>query len=213
MAPSVTRVLLVDDHPLFREGVRHVLGGEPALEVVGSCGDGIEALRLAQELRPDLVLLDLGLPGLSGLEVNRRLSGAPDGPAVLILTWQYDEAYAAQLAADGARGFVTKDADPRALLRAIREIGAGRDAFPPTLRMTPSSTDVSDPWGALTDREREVAQLTAEGWTCADAGARLGISRRTVEVHRANVYRKLRVASAPELVHFLVRRGLFASGG
>ncbi len=200
------RVVVADDHPIVRTGIVALLGDQPDLEVVGQTGDGLEALDLVERLRPDLLVVDLMMPGLSGLEVNRRVS---THTRVLVLTLHANEAYAAQVFDDGAAGFVVKDAHPNEILRAVRTIAEGRRHFPPSV--VERGTDVAtDPWATLTDREREVAQLTAEGLTGADAATRLGISPRTVEVHRSNVLRKLRLTGTAELVRFLVRRGILA---
>lgn len=211
MAAGVIRVVVVDDHPLFRAGVAAALDDDPGVSVVGTCGDGLTALDLVEEQRPDVVILDLGLPSLPGAEVNRRLALRAARPRVLVLTWQCDEGLVVRLADEGAAGLIVKDAEPSVLLRAVHRVAEGGTWFPLTLRSSVAIDAVMDPWDALTDREREVAILTGEGFSCEDAGARLGISRRTVEVHRGNLYRKLRVASATELVRYLVRRGLLGS--
>lgn len=202
---SRMRLLLVDDHPVVRAGFAALLGDEPDLVVVGQTGDGLEALELVDQLAPDLVVLDLMLPGLSGLEVNRRIAGRT---RVLVLTLHANEAYATQVLADGAAGFVLKDAHPTEIVRAVRRIRAGERHVPLLLGR---GREPEDPWSLLTAREKEVAQLVGEGRSHADIGERLGISKRTVEVHRGNAMRKLRLSGAPELVRFLVRRGILSS--
>jgi DNA-binding NarL/FixJ family response regulator len=200
------RVVVADDHPIVRTGLVALLADQPDLEVVGQTGDGLEAVDLVERLAPDLLVVDLMLPGLSGIEVNQRVASKT---RVLVLTLHANEAYAARVHADGAAGFVLKDAHPNEILRAVREVCAGRRHFPPSVLERGSDT-ANDPWDGLTDREKEVAQLTCEGRTAADVATRLGISARTVEVHRANVQRKLRVHNVAELVRYLVRRGILA---
>lgn len=201
------RLVIADDHPIVRTGIVALLADQPGIEVVGQTGDGLEALRLVEELKPDLLVVDLMMPGLSGLEVSRRVAAHT---RVLILTLHSNEGYAAQVFADGAAGFVVKDAHPTEILRAVRSIAEGRRHFPATV-LERGADAATDPWSTLTDREREVAQLTAEGLTGSDVAERLGISARTVEVHRGNALRKLRLTGAAELVRFLVRRGILAA--
>lgn len=199
------RVLLVDDHPVVRAGIAALLCDEPDMEVVGQTGDGLDAIALVDALSPDVVVLDLMIAGLPGLEVNRRISGRT---RVLVLTLHANEAYAAQVLADGAAGFVLKDAHPNEILRAVRTIRGGGVHRPLSLGRGP---EPEDPWDALTAREKEVAQLVAEGHPYADVGVRLGISPRTVEVHRGNAMRKLRLRGTAELVRYLVRRGVLSA--
>jgi len=204
----MTRVLLVDDHPVVRRGLAAMLTAQPDLEVVGECADGLDALEKVAELEPDLVVLDLMLPGLSGHEVARRIASERPAVRVLVLTLHAHEGHLARVLSSGAHGLVQKDAHPDALLRAIRKVLAGERHFPPRLAESRGSSTARDPWESLTDREREVALLSAEGLSYADIGGRLGISPRTAEVHRGNVLRKLHLSGTAELVRFVVRRGL-----
>lgn len=210
MTGGAIRVLIADDHPIVRAGIVALLAGEPDVSIVGQTGDGLDALELVAALVPDVLLLDLMLPGLSGLEVARRVAASGSSTRILVLTLHANEAYAAQVLADGASGFVLKDAEPTEILRALRTVGRGGRHFPARLAEQRGSDVARDPWTTLTDREREVAQLVAEGLSSADAGTRLGISSRTVEVHRGNVLRKLHLSGATEIVRFLVRRGVLS---
>lgn len=207
----MTRIVLVDDHPIVRSGIAGLLASTPDLHLIGQTHDGLDALDLVATLRPDVLLVDLMIPGLSGFEVNRRV--ATDYPAtrVLILTLHANEAYATQVLADGAAGLVLKDAEPGAIVRAVREVAAGRRAFPARMAESHGSSEVVDPWSLLTTREREVVQLCAEGFTHNDAGLRLKISPRTVDIHRGNAMRKLRLNGTAELVRYLVRRGILSA--
>lgn len=204
----MTRVVLADDHPIVRTGIAALLSGERGVEVVGQTGDGLEALELVEALRPDVLVLDLMMPGLAGLEVAPRVAKAHPDTRILVLTLHEDEGYAARVLSEGAWGFVLKDAHPSRILQAFRDVAAGRRHVPPHLAARKGSTRARDPWSTLTDREREVVQLVAEGLPHADVGLRLGISARTVEVHRGNAMRKLRLQGTAELVRFLVRRGI-----
>ena len=204
------RVLVVDDHPIVRSGIIALLRQQSDIEVVGECGDGLDALAAVDAVRPDVVMLDLMLPGLAGIEVARRVACGASGTRVLILTFHANEAYATAALGGGATGFVQKDAEPAEIMRAVRAVAAGRRHFPPHLAEARGSPHARDPWTTLSDREREVAQLVAEGLAHADVGVRLGISARTVEVHRGNAMRKLHLDSAVGLVRFLLRRGILS---
>jgi DNA-binding NarL/FixJ family response regulator len=207
----MTRVVLVDDHPIVRTGIAALLSDEEDLEVVGQAHDGLQALELVAALHPDVLLLDLMLPGLSGIEVNRRVVTGFPGTKVLVLTLHANEAYAAQVLSDGATGFVLKDAEPAEILLAVRDVAAGRAHYPARMRDARWGANAVDPWSTLSDREREVAQLCAEGLSHVDAGLRLGISPRTVEVHRGNAMRKLQLEGTAELVRYLMRRGILSA--
>ena len=207
----MTRIVLVDDHPIVRAGIVALLATTEDLEVVGQTHDGLEALALVAALRPDVLLLDLMIPGLSGFEVNRRITASFSQTRVLVFTLHANDAYAVQVLSDGAAGLVLKDAESAAILRAFREVAAGRRFFPPRLAELQGATEVIDPWSLLTTREREVAQLCAEGLAHADVAERLVISRRTVDIHRGNAMRKLRLSGTAELVRYLVRRGILSA--
>lgn len=202
----MTRVVVADDHPIVRTGIVALLSEQPDFDVVGQCGDGLSTVQLVAELRPDVLVLDLMLPALSGFEVARRV--ARGGTRVLVLSFHGNEAYAAEVLANGADAFVSKDAHPNEILRVLRRVAAGERHVPPRLAEAGPSGRARDPWSRLTDREREVVHLVGEGANHADVGLRLGISGRTVEVHRSNAMRKLGLESTTELVRFLIRRGL-----
>jgi two-component system, NarL family, response regulator NreC len=201
------RVVIADDHPVVRAGLSALLRDQRDLELVGETGDGLDALALVSSLRPDVLLLDLMLPGMSGFEVAHRVATEHASTRVLVLTLHANDHYAARVIAEGAAGFVLKDAHPDAILRALRTVGAGGQHFPARLGSADTRRDAREPWWSLTDREREVALLVGDGLSSADVGERLGISPRTVEVHRGNVLRKLRLSGTTELVRFLIRHG------
>ena len=207
------RIFVVDDHPIVRGGIISLLQQQPDMQVIGQSGDGLDGLEGVEAARPDVVVLDLMLPGLSGFEVARRVAAGTSGARVLVLTFHSNEAYAAAALSGGASGFVQKDAEPAEILRAVRAVADGRRHFLPKLAESRGSPFARDPWETLSDREREVVQLVAEGLCHADTGLRLGISARTVEVHRGNAMRKLHLESPVELVRFLLRRGILAAEG
>jgi two-component system, NarL family, response regulator NreC len=215
---SIT-IVLADDHPVLRRGMRSLLEAERDFAIVGETGDGLEAVRLVERLLPDVLVLDLMMPGLSGLEVIRIIHQRTPRTRVVIFSMHGDNSFVAEALKNGATGYVLKDCDEQTLVLAVREAAAGRrflsppvteraiDAYIEQARAAPF-----DPHEALTEREREVLQLAAEGSTSAEIAARLHISQRTVENHRANLMRKLGLKNSSELVRYAVRRGLIPLG-
>jgi DNA-binding NarL/FixJ family response regulator len=208
-------VLLAEDHTIVRQGLQMILRAEPGFEVVGEASDGPGTLRLVERLRPGVLVLDLMLPGLGGLEVAREVARRSPRTRVVILSMHADVAYVAEALRAGACAYVLKDDGSQELVRAIRAAAAGRrylsTAIPEDALAdyaTRSAGTGIDPYDTLTLREREVLQLTAEGLTGAEIATRLFISPRTVESHRANAMHKLGVRNQRELVRYAVRRGL-----
>ena len=210
------RVVLADDHPLVREGLRSLLEADPEFSVVGQAGDGAEVPALVDEHRPDVVVLDLMMPGRSGLDVTRDLAQHPDRPPVLILSMHESEAYVFEALRSGAAGYVLKQAPAAELALGIRAVASGVRYLSPPLTERALEAYVRraggepDPYDTLTAREREVLALAAEGHSNAEIATRLFISRRTVETHRARAMHKLGLRSHVELVLFGVRRGIVA---
>ncbi len=207
------RIAVADDHPTVRLGVVTALSRQSDMLVVGEAADGLDALALVKDQMPDVLVLDLMMPGLSGLEVSRRVQADCPATGVVILTLHTDEALWVELLSTGASAVVSKDAAPSELVRAVRAAHQGMRTIPAAIRVQRGSDVVRDPWSTLTAREREVAQQLAEGGTNADVGDRLGISHRTVEVHRAAIYKKLHLAGLADLVRLLVRRGILSPQG
>jgi DNA-binding NarL/FixJ family response regulator len=212
--PKETRVLLAEDHRVVRQGLRAMLEAEPGFRVVGEAGNGIEASRLVERLRPDVLVLDLMIPGLNGLEVTRqvRKKGATQ---VVILSMHADEAYVVEALKNGAAAYVLKDSSYEELLKAIREAAAGRRYLSPPLSSAAveayaasSAGGIAGPYGSLSGREREVFQLAAEGHTNVDIGKKLFISSRTVEIHRAKMMRKLGLRNHADLIRYALKRGI-----
>jgi DNA-binding NarL/FixJ family response regulator len=210
----VITVLLAEDHAIVREGIRKVLECEPDMKVVGEIDDGLRVVDAASELSPNVVLLDLGLPGLHGLEVIRRMTRRPAANNVIVLSMHAHEDYVLGAFRNGAAGYVVKGANSRELVGAIRRVaGGGKYASPDVANHLVAAflhggENVSDLYETLTCREREVLQLIAEGHSNAGIAARLCISLRTVETHRSNVLRKLDLRTTTEIVRFALRRGI-----
>ena len=210
------RVLLVDDHRLFRSGVRAMLKDAARYDIVGEASNGREAVELAEKLLPDLILMDIAMPMLNGIEATRQISRKAPGARILIISMHSDPAYVQQALSAGAAGFVLKDAAFVEMLTAIETVTAGRTYLPPSLaepimvnylrgaRGEISATAVDK----LTPREREVLQLIGEGKANAEVAKLLFLSVRTVETHRQNIMEKLDVHTISGLTRFAIRHGL-----
>jgi DNA-binding NarL/FixJ family response regulator len=212
-------VLLADDHRIVRQGLRAILQTEADIRLTGEAADGPETLRLVERRRPDVLVLDLMLPGLNGLEVAREVRRRSARTAVVVLSMHDDPAYVAEAVRAGVAGYVLKDASADELLQAIRTAAGGGRHFSPSVaeaaRVAAASrpeSAVTDPYQSLTVREREVLQLTAEGHSSAQIAGRLFISPRTVETHRANLLRKLGLRNQKELIRHAVEKGLVRRG-
>jgi two-component system, NarL family, response regulator NreC len=208
-------IVLADDHPVVRRGLRALLGSEPGLVIVGEAGDGLEAVRIVERLRPDVLLLDLMMPGLGGLEVLRVVRRRAPATRVAVLSMHNTPAFVAAALLNGATGYLLKGCDEGDLIRAVREVAAGRRALSPTVTDRAIDAYIEqaraapiDPHDTLSTRERQVLQLVAEGNTGGEIAARLHISPRTVENHRANLMRKLALKNHSDLVRYALRRGL-----
>jgi len=211
---SAIRVLVADDHTLVRESLVGLLAAQPDVEVVAQAADGIETVERALATRPDIVVVDVSMPRLNGIEVVRRLREALPETRVLVLTMHQEEEYVLHAVRAGASGYLVKDSATVDLLAAVRSLYAGRGHFGPqaarTLAEQVQNPDraVGDPYGALTTREREVFHLIIEGLTTKEIARRLGISAKTAENHRSRVLDKLDVRNTAELVRYAVRHGL-----
>ena len=208
------RVLIADDHTMVRESLVSVLQADGDVQVVAQAADGIEALEKALQTRPDVVVADLSMPRLSGIEVVRRLREALPATKVLVLTMHQEDEYVLQAVRAGASGYLVKDSATSELLAAVRSLHAGRGYFGPQAARTlaeqlqhPERT-LDDPYGRLTPREREVFHLIAEGMTTKEIARRLEISVKTAENHRGRVLDKLGMRNTAELVRYALRKGL-----
>lgn len=210
------RVLVVDDHTIVRDGICALLALAGDMEVVGEAADGRESLDMVRELRPDVVLMDVAMPKLSGLEATRRIAKEFPDTRVLALTQFDDREYVFPLIEAGALGFLTKGAASSELTSAIRCVYRGESFLSPSVaklmiedyRQGADLRDKSDPYDQLTDREKDVLKLVAEGYTTQEVADILVISPKTVEGHKTNLMSKLDVHSRIELVKYAVRRGI-----
>jgi DNA-binding NarL/FixJ family response regulator len=212
---SKVTLLLAEDHHLVRQGLRTLLNTEPDFDVVGEVADGLEVTDQVERLKPDLLLLDVQMPGLDGLEVTRQVRQRVPATRILVLSMYANEAYVMRALLNGAAGYILKSATAEALAEAIRTVAAGRRYLYPPLSeraidayIQQAQTSPLDIYETLTNREREVLQLAAEGFTNAQIAERLCISVRTVEVHRARVLHKLDLHSQTDLVRYALRRGI-----
>jgi two-component system response regulator NreC len=211
-----TRVLVADDHTMIRQGLISILRGQAEFEVVGEAADGHEAVEKALESRPDVVVLDISMPRLNGLEAARRIRKALPRTRILVLTMHDDEEYVLRTVRAGASGYVVKDGAAAELVAAIRAVSAGQGYFgPQAARALAESYEqgaavAEDPYERLTAREREVFQLLIEGRTNAQVARILFISPKTVDNHRTHLMARLGVHSTAELIRFAARRGLLA---
>lgn len=206
------RVVLADDHRILREALRTLLSREPDIEIVGEAGTGADTLALWRSTRPDIVVLDIGLPDLSGIEVAARLSGGADPPRIVALSAHADKRFVTEILRAGASAYVTKSAAGNELVRAIRAVAAGGNYLCPEVAgaLVAEVRDAVDSRNKarLGRREREVLRLVAEGARSADIATRLNISVATVEVHRRNIARKLELRTVAELTKYAIREGI-----
>ncbi len=205
------RILLADDHAVVRHGFKMILGTQSDMEVVGEAGNGREAVDLAAELRPDVVVMDVAMPELNGIEATRRLTAADPHARVLALSMHKDSVYVREILRAGARGYLLKDSGPADLVAAVRAIASGEGYLSPAVSdavLDDYRKHVTDPIDLLSSREREVLQMLAEGKTNKEIAAVLNLSVYTVDAHRGRIMEKLNLHSINELVRFAVRNGL-----
>lgn len=209
------RVLIADDHALMREGIRALLRGSEDVEVVGEASDGREAVEKSHALRPDVVLMDVAMPGLGGLEATLELRRELPEVRVLVLTQYDDREYVARFLKAGVAGYVLKKAAGSELVAAIRSAHRGGLVLDPgiareavDLARPPAELAAEDPYETLTEREKQVLKLVAEGGSSKDVAQMLGISVKTAMTHRENLMEKLGLHNRTDLIRFAVRRGV-----
>src|ERR1700676_1927174 len=205
------RVLLADDHAMVRKGFRLILEAQSDIEIAGEAGNGREAVELADKLHPDVVVMDVAMPELNGIEATRRITAASPRTRILALSMHKDSVYVREILRAGARGYLLKDSIDSDLLAAVRAVAKGEGYLSPAVSdavLTDYRKHVTDPIDLLTTREREVLQLIAEGKTNKEIATSLHLSVYTVEAHRGRVMEKLNLHSAGELVRFALRSGL-----
>lgn len=209
------RILLVDDHQMMRDGLRSILDLEDALNVVGEAATGYEALELVEELRPDVVVMDIGMKDLNGIEATRQIKANCPEVKVIGLSTYSDESYVLGILAAGASGYVLKEAAVEEMRRAIRAVVSGHHYLSPEIAGSVVASRVSEPGrdGAsaaspLASRERQILQLLAEGHTSSEIAQKLHIATTTVDSHRRNIMKKLDLHSVAELTKYAIREGL-----
>jgi len=213
-----TRVLLADDHQLMRSGIRLMLEREADLSVVGEASDGREAVALVKSLKPDVVVMDIGMSNLNGIEAAQQMTGENPEIAVVMLSMHSDESYVLRALKAGARGYLLKDSAEADLIKAVHVVAGGKSFFSPAVskvllddyvrKLRRSGTE--DAYDLLTARELEVLQLIAEGKSNKDIANLLNLSVYTVESHRSNLMEKLNVRGLPELILYAVRKGIIS---
>jgi two-component system response regulator NreC len=212
------RVLLADDHGIVRRGMKALLEAMPDVEVVAEAADGLEALRLCEEHRPDLLILDIGMPHLNGIDVAAQALKVRPAPHVIMLSMHADESYILRSLSAGARAYLLKDATDEDLLPAVAAVRAGKCFFSPAVARVLvedyvrqlQAKGLDDSYHLLTDREKEVLHLLAEGRPNKEVAALLDVGISTVETHRANLMQKLNLHNTAEIVLYAVRKRLIS---
>jgi two-component system response regulator NreC len=205
------RILLADDHAVVRQGFKMILAAQTDMEIVGEAGNGREAVEQAEQLRPDIVVMDVAMPELNGIEATRRLAASMPHVRVIALSMHKDSVYVREILRAGARGYLLKDSGAGDLVTAIRAVASGESYLSPAVSnavLDDYRKHVTNPIDLLTSREREVLQMLAEGKTNKEIAVVLDLSVYTVEAHRGRIMEKLNVHSINELVRFAVRNGL-----
>jgi DNA-binding NarL/FixJ family response regulator len=206
-----TRILLADDHAVVRQGFKMILGAQADMEIVGEASNGREAVELAEQLRPDIVVMDVAMPELNGIEATRRVIGADPRIRVIALSMHKDSVYVREILRAGARGYLLKDSGADDLVKAIRAVAGGESYLSPAVSnavLDDYRRHVTNPIDLLTSREREVLQMLAEGKTNKEIAVVLNLSVYTVDAHRGRIMEKLNLHSINELVRFALRNGL-----
>ena len=208
------RILLADDHGIVRRGLHYLLERSPGMQVIGEAADGREAVRIFEETNPDVVIMDIAMPNLNGIEATAQIVKKNPKAGVIILSMHSDEAYLVRALSAGARGYLLKDSAEADLIRAVQAVSQGRPFFSPAISQTLledyvrrlQQENLQDSYDLLTDREKEVLQLLAEGKSNKEAAALLSLSLYTVETHRANLMQKLGLHNTAEIVLYAVRK-------
>lgn len=212
------KILVADDHPVVRKGLQSCLARQDRLKIVGEASDGDEALKKTRELSPDVVLMDISMPGMNGLAVTEVLRKESPAVKVLVLSVHNNRDYIFRIIQAGAHGFISKEAPPDELLKAIESVYAGEPFFSPeiakaALNQLVTSGGKKDPFAQLTGREREVLVLIAEGQSNKEIATKLGIGVRTIETHRERIMRRLDIHSVAGLTKFAIANGMISIEG
>ena len=212
------RILLADDHTVMRNGLRLLLERQPNLSVVGEASDGRETVRAAESFSPDVVVMDIAMPNLNGIEAARQITAARPETAIVILSMHSDESYVIRALKAGARAYLLKDSAEGDLIAAIHAISEGKSFFSPAISRILvedymrqlEQKNVEDTYELLTAREREILQLLAEGKTNKEVASMLNLSVYTIETHRTHILQKLNLHNVPELILYAVRKGIIS---
>jgi len=212
------RILLADDHTVVRDGLRALVEKQPDMAVVGEAADGRDTIRLAEEQSPDVIIMDIAMPNMNGIEATRRITASNPQTAVLILSMHQDESYVLRSLKAGAKGYLLKESVRGDIIEAIRAVAHGRSFLTRKVSRILQEDYVremerrglEDSYDLLTGREREILQLVAEGRTNKEVATMLNISLTTVETHRTHILQKLNLHSIPELILYAVRKGIIA---
>ena len=212
------RIVLADDHVVMRNGLRLLLERQPNFEVVGESADGRQTVEICDKLKPDVLVLDIAMPNLNGIEAARQISAKWPQTAIVILSMHSDESYVLRALKSGARAYLLKDSAEADLLNAIRAVSEGKAFFSPAISKMLvedymrrlEQRGVEDSYELLTTREREVLQLLAEGKSNKEVASMLNLSLYTIETHRGNILQKLNLHSVPELILYAVRKGVIS---
>jgi DNA-binding NarL/FixJ family response regulator len=212
------RILLADDHGIVRRGLHYMLERAPGMEVAGEAADGREAVKMAESLNPDVVVMDIAMPNLNGIEATAQIVKRNPKIGVIILSVHSDETYIARALSSGAKGFLLKDSAEADLIRAVHAVSEGRPFFSPAITQTLledymrrlQQLNLQDSYDLLTDREKEILQLLAEGKSNKEVAALLELSLYTVETHRSNMMQKLNLHNTAEIVLYAVRKKIIS---
>jgi two-component system, NarL family, response regulator NreC len=215
---SLVRILIADDHPFMRTGLRHVLEEHPEFRIIGEASDGREAVQIAQKEKPEIAILDVGMPNLNGIEAARQICDSVPSTAIIVLSMHSDESYVLRALKAGARAYLLKQSAEADLIGAVKAVSQGKSFFSPAISQMMledymrqiRDRDVEDTYELLTPREREILQMIAEGKSNKDVANQLNLSVYTVETHRANLMEKLGLHTVPELILYAVRKGVIS---
>ena len=215
---KATRIILADDHTVVRKGLRLLLESHAGFQVVGDAADGRQAVALAEEHRPDVVVMDVAMPILNGIEAARQISGKVPHAAIVFLSMHSDEAYVLKALKAGARAYLLKDSAEQDLINAVQAVSEGKAFFSPAISKMlvedymrqMQERQVEDSYELLTTREREILQLLAEGKSNKEVAGMLNLSLYTVETHRGNIFQKLNLHSTAELILYAIRKGVIS---
>ena len=210
------KVAMIDDHPIVRQGLRNLLETEPSFQVIAEADDGITGLELVQRVRPDVLIVDLMMPGLNGLDLIKQVLKHLPRLRIVVLSMQSADSYVVEALHCGAAGYVLKETGPSEIIHAIKTVVAGERYLSPKLaqRVLDTSTGrkkIADPYDSLTPREREILHLIVEGNTSAQIAGRLVLSPRTVELHRSRIMKKLDLHNQTDIFRYALERGILST--